>query len=142
MSANSGKVAFGLILNFLSLIGDLLTPQFTGLIIQAIIEKDWDRCYQLSMILFCVNVVVAIFTGAQTYQFGWVAVNIGCQLRQDLFDEILHKDVEFFDGRKTGDLMSRMEADTAKVENGLSNQLAALARSTVYCICVVVIIFI
>ena len=38
MSANSGKVAFGLVLNFLSLIGDLLTPQFTGLIIQAIIE--------------------------------------------------------------------------------------------------------
>ena len=63
MWANSGKFAFGLFLNFLSLLGDLVTPQFTGLIIQAIIEKNWDRCFELSKILFTINVIVAVFTG-------------------------------------------------------------------------------
>lgn len=49
-----------------------------------------------------------------------MTTRIGVQMRQDLFDEILKKDVEFYDGRKTGDLMSRMEADTEKVQDGLA----------------------
>ena len=73
---------------------------------------DWDECVRLSIILFIINAVVGIFTGVSSYVFGWMAVNIGAELRQDLFEEIMHKDVEFFDGRKTGDLISRMEADT------------------------------
>jgi len=41
-------------------------------------------------------------------------------LRQDLFEEIVNKDVEFFDSRKTGDLISRLQADTAQIENAIS----------------------
>ena len=47
---------------------------------------------------------------------GYVAQAVGLKIRQELFDEIMSKDVEFFDSRKTGDLISRLEADTAKIE--------------------------
>lgn len=41
-------------------------------------------------------------------------------LRRDVFEEIIKKDVEFFDSRKTGDLISRLQADTAKIEAALT----------------------
>jgi len=33
----------------------------------------------------------------------------------------MQKDVEFFDSRKTGDLISRLVSDTTKVENAVSS---------------------
>lgn len=124
MGRNACLMTIGLFFSLLSLGGDVVTPLFQGWVITAIIEKDWDKCLRLATILFIINVAVGVFSGLQTYFFGWIANNIGKELRQDLFDEIMQKDVEFFDGRKTGDLISRMEADTQKVESGLSNQLA------------------
>jgi len=53
-------------------------------------------------------------------------------LREDLFKEILSKDCEFFDSRKTGDLLSRLSADTAKIENAISSQVSILIKSLLY----------
>lgn len=63
-------------------------------------------------------------------------------LREDLFREILSKDCEFFDSRKTGDLLSRLSADTAKIENALSSQVSVLIKSMLYILVVFVMFFI
>jgi len=57
-------------------------------------------------------------------------------MREDLFREILSKDCEFFDSRKTGDLLSRLSADTAKIENAVSTQVSILIKSTLFIIVV------
>lgn len=67
---------------------------------------------------------------------------IGMALREDLFREILSKDCEFFDSRKTGDLLSRLSADTAKIENALSSQVSILIKSVLYILVVFVMFFI
>lgn len=67
---------------------------------------------------------------------------VGRDLRQDVFDEIISKDVAFFDQRRTGDLISRLQADTAKIENALSTQVAMLIKSGLYNVIVVVMFFI
>jgi ABC-type multidrug transport system fused ATPase/permease subunit len=57
-------------------------------------------------------------------------------LREDLFREILSKDCEFFDARKTGDLLSRLSADTSKIENALASQVSILIKSMLYTLAV------
>jgi ABC-type multidrug transport system fused ATPase/permease subunit len=50
-----------------------------------------------------------------------ITEKFGQQLRIDLFTEIMKKDMEFFDSRKTGDLCSRLQSDISKIENAISN---------------------
>ena len=42
--------------------------------------------------------------GIQRYVFMLTTEKIGFDIRQDLFEQIVKKDVAFFDSRKTGDL--------------------------------------
>lgn len=58
-----------------------------------------------------------------------------------MFTQILQKDVEFYDSRKTGDLISRLEADTTVVEGGLSNHFSSLVYNSVYCLATIIILF-
>jgi ATP-binding cassette subfamily B protein len=62
-------------------------------------------------------------------------------LRQDVFEQIIHKDVAFFDSRRTGDLISRLSSDTAAIEGAISTQVAMLLKSGLYCIIVIVMFF-
>lgn len=59
-----------------------------------------------------------------------------------MFEQIINKDVAFFDTRKTGDLISRLQADTAKIENALSTQVALVLKSGIFSIIVLIMFFI
>ena len=48
----------------------------------------------------------------------------------------------FFDTRRTGDLISRLSSDTAKIENALSTQFALLVKSVIFCSVIVIMFFI
>ena len=54
----------------------------------------------------------------------------------------MHKDVAFFDSRRTGDLISRLSSDTAAIEGAISTQVAMLLKSGLYCIIVLVMFFV
>jgi len=49
--------------------------------------------------------------------------------------------VAFFDSRRTGDLISRLSADTAKIEGAVSTQFAMLLKATTYCAVVLAMFF-
>ena len=83
----------------------------------------------------------SIFSGLQKYVFSLITEKFGQQLRIDLFTEIMKKDMEFFDSRKTGDLCSRLQSDISKIENAISNQFAVLVSSTIYLIICIFILF-
>ncbi len=72
--------------------------------------------------------------GILVYMFSSLSERIGKRLRLDLFVEIMKKDVEFFDTRKTGDLISRLQSDTQKVQDALSRQLQMMTKSSLECV--------
>ena len=74
--------------------------------------------------------------------FDYITASIGKDIRADVFKEIIGKDVAFFDSRKTGDLISRLQADTAKIESALSTNVAMLVKSTLYNVIVLVLFFV
>jgi len=87
------------------------------------------------------NVIGAIFAGIQRFLFQVLTERIGRDLRQDVFEEIIKQQVSFFDERRTGDLISRLQADTAKIENALATQVGMLVKSSLYCTIVLVMFF-
>jgi ABC-type bacteriocin/lantibiotic exporter with double-glycine peptidase domain len=64
----------------------------------------------------------------------WTFNNLGQQishrLRYDLFLHLINKDIPFFEINKTGDLLSRISADTTIVQDALSTNLSMLTWTT------------
>jgi len=67
---------------------------------------------------------------------------ISRRLRFDFFDSIINKDVAFFDERRTGDLLSRMNSDIQVIQDCLSTSISMFVRSFIFIICTLIILMI
>lgn len=54
----------------------------------------------------------------------------------------MRKNIEFFDTHKTGKLMSTIQNDVQKLEAAMSTQIGLLLRCSLFCMTVMVILFI
>jgi len=87
-----------------------------------------------------ITFVGAFFSGIQATIFMYTNSRFGQELRQDLFAEIMSKDVEFFDTRKTGDLITRLNSDVLLIQEALSTNFASLIKGFLFCISVICIL--
>ncbi len=62
------------------------------------------------------------------YLVNWVGVNAVMDLRQDVFDRVLHQDAKFFEDQPTGRLMSSIMNDIDRVQVSISSMLADWMR--------------
>jgi len=74
-------------------------------------EQIGPLCYQL----FLIVLVSGTFVGLRAQNFNWMSECIAVILRRDLYANIMNKDCEFFENNRTGDLLSRLNSDTAKI---------------------------
>jgi len=61
-------------------------------------------------------------------------------MRADLFKEIMSKDIQFFDARKTGDIISRLNNDVQAIQDALSNNFASMIKSLLLCFMIISIV--
>jgi len=73
--------------------------------------------------------------------FNTLSAYIARAIRYDLVYFLLHKDIEFFDQNKTGDILSRMSSDVAVIQDGLSSNVSMLVRSLLFIIITLIILF-
>ena len=64
----------------------------------------------------------------RSYYFGVIGQRVVAALRRDLFDAVIAQEVTFFDERRTGDLVSRLHADTQLIQDAVSIRLSILVR--------------
>ncbi|MFM1848633.1 MAG: hypothetical protein RL417_2107 [Pseudomonadota bacterium] len=64
----------------------------------------------------------------RSYFFGVIGQRVVAALRKQLVDSILGQEVTFFDERRTGDLISRLHADTQLIQDTVSIRLSILVR--------------
>jgi ATP-binding cassette, subfamily B, bacterial len=72
------------------------------------------RAYFLAMI--GVVAVLALASGARYYLVTTLGERVVADLRADLFSHLTRLDPSFFDGEKTGDIASRLSADTTQLK--------------------------
>ena len=64
---------------------------------------------------------------ARTYVLAWVSERIAADLRNQTYAHLQRLSLEFFGGKRTGDLMSRISSDTDRICNFLSINLVDFA---------------
>ena len=70
-----------------------------------------------------------VCTFIQKIIFGLTGERLGNSLRLDLFNNVVAKDIAFFDSYRTGDILSRISSDTQVVQEGLTTSVAQVFTS-------------
>jgi ATP-binding cassette, subfamily B, bacterial len=99
-------------------------PYITSIAIDKyIVVKDISGLFWLLLGLFIMIAFGAIASYFQTYLTGLVSLNTLYKIRTQLFDAINSLPMSFFNKQKAGDLVSRLNNDTDKINGFLSESL-------------------
>ena len=79
---------------------------------------------QIAMLLFAVFLVQAAFNYLRIYALAVVGEGVVADLRRSVYDRIVRLPVPFFDGRRTGEITSRLTSDAVVVQGTVSSSAA------------------
>ncbi len=110
----------------------LLAPLLIGHIIDTyIVEKDLHGVLAFSAILLLVYIGALVTNYLQTNLMGTVGQRALYNVRNVLFSKIQSLPIAFFNQNKAGDLISRVNNDTDKLNQVISQQLVQLVGNVV-----------
>ncbi len=115
------KYLIAILSMIISVILDLMAPQFTKHIIDdVIVGGQMSKLKFLLLGIFMIGIGRCIFQYVKEYTFDCLGSEIASSMRKDLFVHTQHLSEEFFDRTDTGELMSRMKEDIDRIWDGLS----------------------
>lgn len=92
--------------------------------------------------MFLIVIIAGVFVGLRAVTFNTMSEKIAKELRYDYYSSVINKDVEFYEENRTGDLLSRLNADTAIVQDSLSTNVSMFVRAMVSILASLVVLFI
>jgi ATP-binding cassette subfamily B protein len=122
-----GALIVGLILTLLSTAATLVPPYLTmPLMDDVLIPFQNGKPIDYNLVVFYLTgaVVAALLAWllgwARTYLLAWVSERIGADLRTTTFKHLQTLSLQYFGGKRTGDLMARIGAETDRINLFLS----------------------
>ncbi|NNC75093.1 MAG: ATP-binding cassette domain-containing protein [Acidimicrobiia bacterium] len=103
----------------------LVFPRIMGTLVDtALDDTDTASLDTIALVLLGVFFVQALFNYLRIYSLALVGEGVVADLRRAVFDRIVRLPVPFFDGRKTGEITSRLTSDVAVVQATVSTSVA------------------
>jgi ATP-binding cassette, subfamily B, bacterial len=128
--AHRGRIALALIALTVASAATLVVP----IAVRRMIDFGFSdsnagliRAYFLAMI--GVVAVLALASGARYYLVMTLGERVVADLRVDLFSHLTRLDPSFFDGEKTGDIASRLSADTTQLKATFGSSASLALRN-------------
>ena len=87
------------------------------------------RINELALQAVAVFAVMGVAMALRYYLFMTVGERVVTRLRARLFKTLMDQEIGFFDGQKTGDLISRLASDTAVLQTSVSANISMGLRS-------------
>jgi ATP-binding cassette subfamily B protein len=82
-------------------------------------------------LLFGVAVALGVFSAARFYMVSWLGERVTADLRNAVYSHVLHQSPEFFETTQTGEVLSRLSADTTLVQTVVGSSLSMGLRNLV-----------
>lgn len=135
-------LTFGFLFGSLAALGMALIPYYTGKVIDyASIDPDRHLFTQTIWKLLLVALLCAMFTGIRGGLFTYATTRLTVRIRTKLFHSLLRQDIGFFDTNRTGEITSRLSADTTTVTDQICLNLNVMMRSITQAAMVLVFMF-
>ncbi len=84
--------------------------------------------------LFAVAVALGLFSAGRFYMVSWLGERVTADLRNAVYGHVLHQSPEFFETTQTGEVLSRLSADTTLVQTVVGSSLSMGLRNMVMAI--------
>ena len=81
--------------------------------------------------LFAVATALGLFSAARFYMVSWLGERVTADLRNAVYGHVLHQWPEFFETTQTGEVLSRLTADTTLVQSVVGSSLSMGLRNGV-----------
>src|SRR5665647_1957641 len=109
---------------------NLVGPYLMGHAVDTfVVTKQYDGVIKYSIILFCVFLVALISGYTQMQLMGRVGQRMLFNLRNTVFNKLQDLPIDFFNQNKAGDLISRVNNDTDKINMFFSQSLVQFMSS-------------
>ena len=110
----------------------MIPPYLTAPLIDDVLPRK--DAYLLKWYLFGLAgaaVLAWLLSWARSYVIAWVSERIASDLRNQTYEHLQKLSLEYFGGKRTGDLMSRLSSDTDRINNFLSVNLLDFSADVV-----------
>ncbi|WP_291721907.1 ABC transporter ATP-binding protein [Bernardetia sp.] len=131
MMPYKGYFFTGMICLFLSSTVLLIFPKLTGNLIDVATGNEGfilDSINQITLALVVVIITQVIFSFLRVYLFAQVSEYSMADIRKALYQKYLYLPLAFYDKHRSGELMSRITADVALLQETFSTTLAEFFR--------------
>ena len=81
--------------------------------------------------LFGVAMALGLFSAGRFYMVSWLGERVTADLRNAVYSHVLEQSPEFFETTQTGEVLSRLTADTTLVQTVVGSSLSMGLRNTV-----------
>jgi ATP-binding cassette subfamily B protein len=81
--------------------------------------------------LFAVAAALGLFSAARFYLVSWLGERVTADLRNAVYSHVLQQSPEFFETTQTGEVLSRLSADTTLVQTVVGSSLSMGLRNAV-----------
>jgi ATP-binding cassette subfamily B protein len=81
--------------------------------------------------LFAVATALGLFSAARFYMVSWLGERVTADLRNAVYGHVLEQSPEFFETTQTGEVLSRLTADTTLVQTVVGSSLSMGLRNAV-----------
>jgi len=117
------------------LIDDVLVPRQSGVAV-----PFWWVWWYLGLLLLAA-VAAWMLAWAQSWTLAWVSERVSADLRVRVYAHMQSLSLDFFSGRRTGDLMSRVASDTERLNAFLSSSLVEFVSNVLMAVFTVAVLF-
>ncbi|XP_069475738.1 ABC-type oligopeptide transporter ABCB9 [Ambystoma mexicanum] len=125
-----------------STLTDIFSPYYAGLVVDGIvIQKSMAHVASLMVFLSLFSLASAFSACVRVYLFSSAYTRLNLRIRHLLFNALLSQEIGFFDENQTGDIISRLTADTAKLSDVLAGNVNIFLRSAVKVLGIISIMF-
>jgi len=92
---------------------------------------DSSRINQTFLWLFALATLLAVSTALRFYCVSWLGERITADLRGDVYAQVLKQDPVFFESLKTGEVLSRLSADTTLLQSLVGTSVSLGLRNAI-----------
>jgi ATP-binding cassette subfamily B protein len=123
-----GYFTAGMLFLVLSTATSLAFPKLIGSIIEVMEGKSSYTINQVTILLFVILILQAIFSFFRIYLFTIVSERSMLNIRSDVFSRIITLPVTYLEQKRVGELTSRITSDVSQLQGLLSFTIAELFR--------------
>lgn len=123
-------ITLGLVLTLASTAATLVAPYVTALLIDNVLTpREKGQLVEFNLVIWYLSILVGssvlawMLNWAKTYTLSTASEQIAGDLRNDTYAHLQRLSLEFFGGKRTGDLISRIGSDTDRICSFLSLNL-------------------